>query len=139
MKEVITYIAFDDTEFDDEEECRQYEVAHMKGMDKIHGFNSKGKPIVFNEKEETMGDFWDRLGNTAFYYYVDECPNDELREYFRYMTGTELPKYEGWSRYDIDTDKWYRLKDDVTQLFDTWRAVIPDNLLIEKALENGAD
>lgn len=131
MKEVTTYIAFDDTEFDDEEECRQYEVAlvHLKGMDKIHGFNSKGKPIVFNEKEETIVDFWDRLGNTAFYFHMDECPSDELREYFRYMTGADLPNYEGWSRYDTDTNKWYRLKDDVAQLLDNWRAVIPDGLM----------
>ena len=129
MTKVTTYIAFDGTKFDNEEECRQYEASHLEGINKIHAFNSNGKPIIFNEKEETIAGFWNRLSNTVFYLHTDECPSDELREYFHYMTGIELSDCEGWSRYDIEMDKWYRLKDDVAQLLNDWRAVIPDSLM----------
>ena len=112
MMKVVTYVAYDDTEFSNEEDCLRYEQTVENTLKQLEGckfFDYNKKPLAFkcqNTLIKTLGDF-DRVISTAFYakipYELDAVGMKDLESY----TGCYMPPCEpGYYMANEDTGKW---------------------------------
>ena len=112
MTKIITYVAYDNTEFSREEDCRQYEQTVENVLKQLEGcefFDYNKKPRVFKCQDtllKTLDEF-DRIIGTAFYvkipYELDALGMKDLESY----TGCYMPPCEpGYYMANDDTEKW---------------------------------
>lgn len=111
MIEKITYIAYDGTEFANEDECLEYEdekyFAEFK--DHVHLFDGERCPMPFS-----YGNFED-----CFYILIDD--EKALASFIATMENngyTELPRAVGVYEYNTRRDKWMDLREKVSNLTD---------------------
>lgn len=76
MKKKITYIAFDDTEFDSKEECEVYESSMAKMNDYIHLYDRYGKQIEWNPSD------YDSMWNHLYYIVIEPHKEEEVQEWW---------------------------------------------------------
>lgn len=131
MRELHLYIADDGTEFEDEQECLDYETTqsakNLKG--KVVLLDAQFKPIPL----DNLGD-WDR---TFFIFVKDISALHELRAVWDWdLTGMCIPDClmgdtAGLFAYDEDYDTWYHLGthlQKIQSIADKAMKIINDNL-----------
>ena len=109
MEVVTTYVAFDDREFDDEQECLAYERA----LQELRGI------IAFDEDRKIVSSV-EELATSCPYCFITDA--EEAKQTFSYIYeyyGTEIPR--GFSdgdllRYDDDKDYWFNLFNEFCKL-----------------------
>ena len=113
MKIVTTYVAYDDTEFDTEEECRKYEVERMKLFSEFNDvyalYDEKMQRIwcPLNYEIENWYDWIDNALNDCEYVEVRAIPSEALIHIMTHEFGYEWPEDKlGWYKYDYIDDKW---------------------------------
>lgn len=131
MRELHLYIAEDGTEFEDEQECLDYETVQsakeLKG--KVVLLDAQFKPIPLDNLAE-----WDR---TFFVFTKDVSALHELREVWDWdLTGLCPPDFlfedtAGLFAYDEDYDSWYHMGTRLQELqtiADKAMKIINDNM-----------
>lgn len=114
MTEKITYIAFDGTEFTDEDECFEYETELNFGTFKGHVFlfNSVRQPMPFS------------LANFEACLYVSINDDSAAASFVAAMEAegySELPRAKGIYEYNARRDRWENLHEklaDLTELIE---------------------
>lgn len=107
MKIVTTYIAFDDTEFNTEEECLAYEQHDMDlciEIDECYEFFDKDMnslPLMYSHNIEEFCDEFDRAYNDCDYMRVNRIPSDEAATLLWNFFGFDMPEKIGLWRYTI--------------------------------------
>ena len=109
MEVVTTYVAFDDREFDDEQECLAYERA----LQELRGI------IAFDEDRKIVSSV-EELATSCPYCFITDA--EEAKQTFSYIYeyyGTEIPR--GFSdgdllRYDDDKDDWVNIFNEFCKL-----------------------
>ena len=76
MKKKITYIAFDDTEFNSKEECEAYENSMAKANDYIHLYDRYGKRIEWNPND------YDSMWNHLYYIVIEPHKEEEAEKWW---------------------------------------------------------
>lgn len=112
MKIVTLYVAYDDTEFDDEEDCRRYEsdaydLMH-EAMDTYSFFDKNMNLLMVNsgDIEEFLYSF-DMLTDSCEYVKVKQIPSYELHKFIYRNIGCILPENNtGLYRYDWHLNEW---------------------------------
>ena len=115
MREVITYVAYDDTEFDNREECEKYEGRTFDLLDEI--FNSyrffmenKQEIYIFLNNVEDGLYALDYAWNKSAYICVKREVSQEVKDFICNYLGYDMPdnkaglyKYTddyGWVKVD---------------------------------------
>ena len=86
MRIETTYYAFDGTEFDDKEECLDYEE-HLKGMSSLVAFFDEDKRMIDSTSLEMVE-------SNAIYIVILSNDVEKVREYFKWLeeqTSFEAP------------------------------------------------
>jgi hypothetical protein len=110
-KTKLYYVAFDGTEFDDEEECAAYENA-FQSTKGVVGFNDHKKAASTAEEVATE----------AVYLFITDA--NDARHTFYHLTdyyGTDFPtKFSDgdFLRWDDDNDCWVNMLDEFNKLGD---------------------
>lgn len=114
MREVITYVAYDDTEFDSFEECEEYEG---KAFDLLEEFFNAYD--FFGKNGEYIGIFLNEVeqGLHAIEYAFDRCEKIRVKKIISHEVielidshfGYELPQNEV-GLYEYDWKKWEWVK-----------------------------
>jgi len=115
MRTEITYYAFDDTEFDNEQECLAYEKDKQELFRAVEFYGddlklmSTGDPGVWNE--------------AMYFRVVDPSRTEELFRYLYYYTGIDAPTAKAYCKgdvfyYDPDFDKWFNLTEELKRITD---------------------
>ena len=109
MIEKITYIAFDGSEFADEDECLEYEAElnFRAFKDHVFLFNSVRQPMPFS------------LANFEACYYVTINDDRAAASFVNTMETegyTELPRAKGVYEYNARKDEWENLHEKLTNL-----------------------
>lgn len=109
MRELHLYVAYDGTEFEDEQECLAYETEQsakkLKG--KVVLLDAQFKPIPLGSLAD-----WDK---TFFIFAKDVSALHELRNVWDWdLTGLYPPDFlnedtAGLFAYDYDADAWYHM------------------------------
>ena len=123
MREIITYVAYDDTEFDNLEDCEEYEskafdllIEFFNAYD-FFGKNGEYIWIFLNEVEQ---------GLYAIKYAFERCEkirvkkivSHEVRELIDSYFGYELPWDEvGLYEYDWKEMEWIKVGEQPTLIF----------------------
>ena len=120
MKEVITYVAFDDEEFDDKVECEKYEEAaynKLVELSECYSFYDENMnlfvaPVGYGSDVEMMCDWVDNAYNDCEYIRIKQrLPQEVMRLLYNYF-GYIVPDEEcGLYRYNIDNDEWDKVAD----------------------------
>lgn len=105
MRVECTYIAFDETEFSDKEECLAYEKA-VREQRKAAVFYDDERKVVDVEKDGT--------GDVYYIRIVDAKQAPFLFEWLCNYVGFDYPKDEDYEDgdlfvYDCDHDEWFNL------------------------------
>lgn len=132
MEIKTTYIAFDDTEFDTEEECLEYESnANPEGA--VRFFNAQGEELFDKEPCE--------LFEASYYIYiVDEEKATAFLDWLMYYSGYTIPgeiKTGCIYVYDEDEGDYYDLTervDDLTKKLNTISSAISSTISKQKEL-----
>ena len=116
MKEKITYIAADGKEFDEKDECIEYETACMiKGL---HFYDDDKKPVLVHS---------DNFNRFCTVYYVQAESKEALDALNKLceINGYDIIDYEELNtEYDDlfywsdDDDAWHSLRNDIKELKD---------------------
>ena len=112
MKTMTLYIAYDDTEFTDENECRAYEEKAYNCVYELidaYTFFDKEKNIIFtpgcNDIEEYL--YWfEKVTDNCEYVKVDKNLSHEAHVFLWQNIGACVPEEEGFYKYDWDEYKW---------------------------------
>lgn len=115
MREIVTYVAYDDTEFDNREECEEYESEAFDLLSELFnaydfwGKNNQHICIFLNEVEQ---------GFNTIKYAIDKCEkirvkkpiSSEVATLIDYYLGYELPPNEiGLYEYDWLKLEWVKV------------------------------
>ena len=105
MEVVKTYIAFDGTEFDEEEDCVDYEKSMSDASEACWFFNGK-RELIKNPTGEEM---------TSYAMFIIVKNAEKAKELFRWlceMYGMETPRtiYDGAVLHWDDDDVWVDLQ-----------------------------
>ena len=113
MKAVTTYIAFDDTEFGNEEDCRSYEIDAfdtMVELDEIYHFYDENKNRLFISAItlEEMIDNCCAAYNECTYIEKMAQPSHKIIKFSRNILGIDLliDEEEGIYKYNWNEGKW---------------------------------
>ena len=116
MREVTTYYAFDDTEFDVREECIEYE---SKGRDyccefiKAYDFYDKDKQhidIPATDADRMLSDIEEAYSKSEYVRVYDLL--DDALEFIYQQLGLDLPHEVGYFKYDFygkHGGGWYKV------------------------------
>ena len=111
MKTLTLYIAYDDTEFTDEAECRAYEVKALNLINEAidaYTFYDRDKNIIipkFDNIEEYL-EWFDRTTDDCEYVRVEQDVSRELHKFLWRNIGACVPEGKGFYKYDWDKCKW---------------------------------
>lgn len=115
MREVITYVAYDDKEFESREECEEYENKAFNSLDEFFnaydffGKNGQNILIFLNDLDS---------GLEAIKYAFDKCEkirikktiSNEVEELMDSYFGYELPpNIPGLYEYDWNKSEWVKV------------------------------
>lgn len=113
MKEIITYIAYDDMEFSQKEDCIAYEQEAMKMIDeaeKVYSFFDKDMNIFLAPLDCTIEEYLNWFEETidkCEYIHIYQEPSTALCEFLNYNIGYTLPiNGTGFFRYDWQYSEW---------------------------------
>lgn len=114
MREVITYVAYDDTEFDNREECEKYEYEAYLILEEVFNsyrfFRNNGQEIcIFLNDIETglhvLGQAFDKCDRIL----VTKPISDLALHFIDFQLGYVLPPNEsGMYKYDTDEFEWIK-------------------------------
>lgn len=114
MRTVTTYIAFDDTEFENEEACIEYED-RAKGVltffTMAYKFYDKDKHIIlidFTDIDSILDDISVAYDTCGFIYYNPKYFTNDIKKFNRIHLGYNLPESdeEGMYKYNWNEDAW---------------------------------
>ena len=117
MTEKIIYVAIDGVEFEDEQECVNYENSLRA--------NSLSKTTLFLDKQFEIMNIQTLDPEQVFYIYVDNDDDKKaIAEYFSNnwcsnpfinycCQSTNLFDYSGWFYYDTKGDEWKHFETEV--------------------------
>ena len=112
MKIVTTYIAFDDTEFDTEKECLEYEnraVGYIAEILRCYTFYNENMDVMVygwsNDIIETL-ECIEKMYDECECIKVHKTVSREAYEFLRNTEGIFLPVDVGMYTYDYSTGKW---------------------------------
>ena len=112
MKTRTIYVAFDDEEFDTEEECREYEEEKNSYLEEFVSayslFDKNMKPYTFQRKEleDSVITLEDAIG-CCEYVHVKQVPSKEALDFLEEHVAYVLPPQEiGWYRWDYNSSDW---------------------------------
>ena len=117
MKERITYVAYDDTEFDTEEECVQYEEEAHRVMDFLYEnvfcYTAKGAPLDFNgqDLEEQLLRFDNAFSLATIVEIREKVPQKVHDFMYRFLGFTDFKeelRLPGKYVYSYEDYKWLR-------------------------------
>lgn len=113
MKTRITYVAYDDKEFESKEECEEYEEEAIKMLKEIttyYIYKDKDKnTIKFDESDdiEIELDNYDYIWKNAEYIVVHTPLSEKTLKRFNYDLGYDMPPNEpGTYKYNWDRMRW---------------------------------
>lgn len=109
MKEITKYIADDGTEFEDEDECLDYErTEKMKTIKGVKFFFENGKEISDYENFEDLLDrtFFIRITDKDDFDKFEEMLYNEISYYYGTDGWRDLENEIGLFFYDKDLDRW---------------------------------
>lgn len=118
------YIADDDTEFETEEECRQYEEQQLNLpryiLNIIVGFNADG--IIKNDIKQSPVESLETLYNDSQSIIVFNNLTKEQIDYLDKQLGySNFPHDKGIYRWDVN--EWVSLEDDLKILHENWKNI----------------
>ena len=125
MKEIITYTyeAFDGTIFEDEDECREYEIKEKAKTVSLTMLDHKWN-VLDNNKEESF--------ECAFAIIVNKQEDIDFIKEIAREQGYTSPWERGWGRkgdceeklgiyvYDEDNDRWVNFDDKFAEIKDIY-------------------
>lgn len=116
MKKIIMYRAFDDEDFFEEKECREYEADALNCMkeifDKVQLFDDFMGLLLAPEEDDVdkYMDVFDAAYDEAPYMYIIERPSEAAVDFILGYMGRTLPDGVGAFKYDGHEDKWKAVK-----------------------------
>ena len=120
MRIETTYYAFDDTEFDNAEECLAYEEPIKQLLDSCVFLNSDKEEITKDNLEDVQGN--------CFYIYVKSEKANELFPWMYDTYGFEYPSNEVEAddifMWDERRDEWFNVRNRVNYLTNEMLSVI---------------
>lgn len=112
MREVITYVSFDEQEFDTKEECQEHETTIYNYLDNIascYTFYKKNMETMLfawpDDLEEGINSL-DSLWNESEYVRVLREPDDKAFQFIIHYIGIRLPDKVGLYKYDYIDNNW---------------------------------
>lgn len=114
MKIIKTFVAYDDTEFDTEDECIAYEEKHATYAGEINYkyefLDKDGKVIECKDKRyfDVLIDFLEDAYNECAFIRVKDKVSEEALDWLEDYFGIELPSGE-CGLYDYVCDTWGRV------------------------------
>jgi hypothetical protein len=124
---VIKYVAYDGTEFNTEEECKEYEAPMESAkyfLSKIQVFDEEGELLELPEYNDT--DFIEKIDGLISSDYVkfciiyEDCPQENI-SYLEYFYGKDFfPLKKGAYRYDWEEYKWISYEEDYNNFIKNW-------------------
>jgi len=115
----IIYIAEDGTKFDDEDNCRFYELD--KKMRPYITKNVKGYSM--DGIEIPIGDNYEDWYDECDYIVIYKDLTDEEKKFWRYECGIYLPELRGFYRYDKEEGDWISYSTDKEKFEKKWAAI----------------
>lgn len=116
MKIVTTYVAFDDEEFSQMEDCLAYEQHYMDLMveaDECYAMYDKGMnllPFMYAHNIEEALDEFCRQYNKCDYMIIKKAPSTDAVIFIRDYFGFEMPPRAcGLWHYNFREGKWERV------------------------------
>ena len=103
MRKKVVYVAIDETEFDDREECLQYEASLTQMSEFVQLCDLNGEPIEWNP-----GDY-DSMWNRLYYIVIEPHREQEVEDWwansFGAMIGVDpfseiMGEWKAWKRRD---------------------------------------
>lgn len=114
MRTEITYYAYDDTAFDELEDCIEYESHVLESLDSIVFFDEYNHVI---EKSDSIEKCLDSYSNSFFMYIQDDELCHVLLKALSDYTGYIIPQCEFKAddvlAYDCVHDSWFNLTERV--------------------------
>ena len=111
MKTLTLYIAYDNTEFTDEAECRAYEQEAFDLINEAldaYTFYDHNKNIIFpkfNDIEEYL-EWFDMTTDDCEYIKVEKDISRELHKFLWRNVGACVPEEKGFYKYDWNKNEW---------------------------------
>ena len=117
MTEKITYVAIDGREFEDEQECINYE--------KSLKLNNLCRSTTFLDKEFQIIDIKILDSEQVFYIYVNNDDDKKfINDFFTndwcsspfstdYGQSVDLSEYSGWFYFDTNVDEWKHFETEI--------------------------
>ena len=111
MKTMTLYIAYDDTEFTDENECRAYEEKARKHVNELmdtYTFYDKNKYVIFPvcDSIEEYLQWFDSTTDDCEYITVHKDLLQETHVFLWQNIGACVPEEKGFYKYDWNKNKW---------------------------------
>lgn len=115
MREIITYVAYDDTEFDNRKECEQYEgkafglLAEIFNAYEFFYENGQELFIFLNGIEEGLNVFnyaWNECDKIKVKWEISHKARDFIDCYFGYKLP---PNQKGLYEYDWEQFEWIKV------------------------------
>lgn len=112
MKKVIVYIAWDDTEFETEEECKNYEQHALDMMVELcHCYTLYDKDgneleVFVPNSIEDMMKLFERNASVCEKVRVNRVPSDSADAFQNSNFGFDMPEEEGLFVYDWNCVRW---------------------------------
>lgn len=120
MKKIISYVAYDDTEFEKEEDCLRYEETareYIKQFEETYtfytnDFNPYIPPIEYDILDYII--WLEEVYSKCDVVHVKKLPNEDMSDFIYYNAGIGLPKKGevGWFAYDYKIPDWVRIERD---------------------------
>ena len=111
MKILTLYVAYDDTEFDSEAECRLYEQEASDLIDEalnVYTFYDRDKNIIIPKCDsiEEYLEWFDMTTDDCEYIKVAADISRELHKFLYRNIGACVPEEKGFYKYNWDKDEW---------------------------------
>ena len=104
MEMKVTFIAIDGTDFEDREDCLQYESSLVTMCEFVKIYDRNFHPIPWNPED------YDSMWNHLYYIVIEPHHEDEAEEWWRNSFGTMLgisnpfddfnEEWRAWKRHD---------------------------------------
>lgn len=113
MKTMTLYIAYDDTEFTDENECRTYEEKaedFLEELDYTYTFYDKDNNIMFPTCDtiENYLTWFETTTDKCEYIRIYKNVSRELHKFLYQSIGSCIPEEKGFYKYDWNKNEWVR-------------------------------
>lgn len=111
MKIMTLYIAYDDTEFTDENECRIHELKAYEYINELmntYTFYDKAKNIIFPAYDsiEEFFQWFDSTIDKCEYIAVHKDLSREAHNFLWRNIGACVPEEKGFYKYDWNKNEW---------------------------------